>query len=270
VRLDEQVKLLSRRVGVLEAEAEIARRLAGFDQRGAERERLYRFIETEAANFTLTMLCRVCKVSRAAYYSWRAAGDGPSEATWEEALVVDAIFDIWARSRHAYGSPRVSAALVKQGWKVNEKRVARLMGELAIAGKHGRRKLVTTRRDKDATPAPDLVQRDFSAEGPDELWVGDITYVPTGEGWLFVASVLDVFSRRLVGWSIADHLRTELCLDALQAASASRGRLRFVGTKFHSDYVEVWVKPRIQGLAWSNGAGHLIPRLNDLVLSEAV
>ena len=236
VRLDEQVKLLSRRVGVLEAEAEIARRLAGFDQRGAERERLYRFIETEAANFTLTMLCRVCKVSRSAYYSWRAAGDGPSEATWDEALVVDAIFDIWARSRRRYGSPRVSAALAKQGWKVNEKRVARLMGELAIAGKHGRRKLVTTRRDKDATPAPDLVERDFSAERPDELWVGDITYIPTGQGWLFVASVLDVFSRRLVGWSIADHLRTELCLDALQAASASRGRLRFVGTKFHSDH----------------------------------
>jgi putative transposase len=122
------------------------------------------------------MLCRVCRVSRSAYYSWRAAGDGPDEATWDEALVVDAIFDIWARSRRAYGSPRVSAALAKQGWKVNEKRVARLMGELAIAGKHGRRKLVTTRRDKDATPAPDLVERDFSAEGPDELWVGDITY----------------------------------------------------------------------------------------------
>jgi transposase InsO family protein len=139
------------------------------------------------------------------------------------------------------------------------------MGELAIAGKHGRRKLVTTRRDKDATPAPDLVQRDFSAEGPDELWVGDITYVPTGEGWLFVASVLDVFSRRLVGWSIADHLRTELCLDALQAASASRGRLRFVGTKFHSDYVEVWVKPRTQSPAWTGGAGRLSPRLNELV-----
>jgi transposase InsO family protein len=150
----------------------------------------------------------------------------------------------------------VSAALVKQGWKVNEKRVARLMGELAIAGKHGRRKLVTTRRDKDATPAPDLVERDFSAERPDELWVGDITYVPTGEGWLFVASVLDVFSRRLVGWSIADHLRTELCLDALQAASASRGRLRSVGTKFHSDYAEVCVKPRNRGLA-SVGGGSL-------------
>jgi len=102
--------------------------------------------------------------------------------------------------------------------------------------KHGRRKLVTTRRDKDATAAPDLVERDFSAKGKDELWVGDITYVPTGEGWLFVASVLDVFSRRLAGWSIADHLRTDLCLDALQAAAVSRGRLRLVGTKFHSDH----------------------------------
>jgi len=236
VSLDEQVKLLSRRVGALEAEAEIARRLAGFDQRYAERERIYRFIEAETANFTLTMLCRVCRVSRSAYYSWRAGGDGPDQATWDEALVVDAIFNIWARSRRRYGSPRVSAALAKQGWNVNEKRVARLMGELAIAGKHGRRKLVTTRRDKDATPAPDLVQRDFTAEGPDHLWVGDITYIPTGEGWLFVASVLDVFSRRLVGWSIADHLRTELCTDALQAACATRGRLRFVGTKFHSDH----------------------------------
>jgi putative transposase len=176
MRLAEQVKLLSRRVGVLEAEAEIARRLAGFDQRGAERQRLYRFIEAEAANFTLTMLCRVCRVSRSAYYSWRAGGDGADQATWDEALVVDAIFDIWSGSRRRYGSPRVSAALAKQGWKVNEKRVARLMGELAIAGKHGRRKLVTTQRDKDATPAPDLVERDFSAEAPDELWVGDITY----------------------------------------------------------------------------------------------
>ena len=239
--LDEQVRVLSRRVGVLEDEAEIARRLAGFDQRGAERERLYRFIEAEAANFTLTMLCRVCQVSRSAYYSWRAGGHGADQATWDEALLADAIFDTWRASRRAYGSPRVSVSLAKAGWKVNEKRVARLMGELAIAGKHGRRKLVTTRRNKDATPAPDLVQRDFSAERPDELWVGDITYVATGEGWLFVASVLDVFSRRLVGWSIADHLRTELCLDALQAACASRGRLRFVGTKFHSDYVEVCV-----------------------------
>ncbi len=80
-----------------------------------------------------------------------------------------------------------------------------------------------------------------------------------------MASVLDVFSRRLVGWSIADHLRTELCLDALQAACASRGRLRFVGTKFHSDYVEVCVKPRTQSPAWSSGAGRLSPRLNELV-----
>ncbi len=236
MRPNEHVKVLSRRVAVLEAEAEIARRLAGFDQCGPERERLYRFVEIETTNFAVSILCRVCRVSRSAYYAWWAAGDGADEATWDEALLANAIFDVWARSRHRYGSPRVSAALVKQGWNVNHKRVARLMGELGTTGKCGRRKLRTTWRDKNAVPAADLVERDFTAERPDELWVGDITYIPTGEGWLFVASVLDVFSRRLVGWSIADHMRTELCTDALHAASASRGRVRFVGTKFHSDH----------------------------------
>lgn len=236
MRPNEKVKVLSRRVAVLEAEAEIARRLAGFDQRGPERERLYRFIEIETTNFAVSVLCRVCRVSRSAYYAWRAGGDGPDEATWDEAVLANAIFNVWGRSRHRYGSPRVTAALVKQGWNVNHKRVARLMGELGITGKCGRRKLRTTWRDKNAALAADLVERDFTAERPDELWVGDITYIPTGEGWLFVASVLDVFSRRLVGWSIADHMRTELCTDALHAASASRGRVRFVGTKFHSDH----------------------------------
>jgi len=105
---------------MLEDEAEITRRLAGFDQRGAERERLYRFIEAEAANFTLTMLCRVCQVSRSAYYSWRAGGHGADQATWDEALLADAIFDTWRASRRAYGSPRVSVSLAKAGWKVNE------------------------------------------------------------------------------------------------------------------------------------------------------
>ena len=93
--LDDQVRLLSRRVAGLEAEAEIVRRLAGFDQHGAERERLYRFIESETTNFTLTMLCRVCRVSRSAYYSWRADGHSADQAAWDEALVADAIFDIW-------------------------------------------------------------------------------------------------------------------------------------------------------------------------------
>ena len=154
----------------------------------------------------------------------------------EEAQLANRIFDVWRRSRCRYGAPRVTAALWKQAVVVNEKRVARLMVELGIAGKCGRRKVRTTRRDPAAQPAADLVERDFTADGPDELWLGDITYIPTGEGFLYLASVLDVFSRRLLGWSLADHLRTELSLDALTAAGRTRGRFRFCGTVFHSDH----------------------------------
>ena len=100
----------------------------------------------------------------------------------------------------------------------------------------GRRKLRTTWRDPAAKPAADLVERDFTADEPDELWVGDVTYIPTDEGWLFVASVLDVCTRMVVGWSIADHLRAELCSDALAAAGAGRGKGFFAGTVFHSDH----------------------------------
>jgi transposase InsO family protein len=236
VILAEEVRGLRLRVGQLEAEAEIARRLAAFDQQGPERERLYRFIEAEAMSFAVVALCRVCGVSRSAYYGWRARGDGPEEATVAEAYLANRIYDVWRRSRRRYGAPRVTAALQRQGVAVNEKRVARLMGEVGIAGKCGRRKLRTTRRDPAAQPAPDLVKRDFTASRPDELWVGDVTYIPTGEGFVYLASVLDVYSRRLVGWSLADHLRTELCLDALAAAAAARGRSRFWGTVFHSDH----------------------------------
>jgi transposase InsO family protein len=232
----EELRRLRRRVGDLEAEREIARRLAGFEAGPAGRERVYRFIRCESGNFAVARLCQVCEVSRSAYYDWLGRPDGPSEALVEEAYLADRIFEVWRRCRGRYGAPRVTAALRKQGVEVNEKRVARLMGELGIAGRCGRRKIRTTWRDPAAEPAADLVERDFTADEPDELWVGDITYIPTDEGWLFMASVLDVCSRLIVGWSIADHLRAELCVDALAAASASRGKGSFVGTVFHSDH----------------------------------
>jgi transposase InsO family protein len=232
----EELRRLRRRVGDLEAEREIARRLAAFEESAAGRERIYRFVRCESGSFSVARLCQVCEVSRSAYYVWLGRQDGPSEAVLEEAYLADRIFDIWRRSRRRYGAPRVTATLRKQGVEVNEKRVARLMGELGIAGKCGRRKIRTTWRDPAAKPAADLVERDFTADDPDELWVGDITYIPTDQGWLFVASVLDVCSRLIVGWSIADHLRAELCVDALAAAAASRGKGFFVGTVFHSDH----------------------------------
>ena len=233
----QELRRLRRRVADLEAEREIARRLAAFDAGTAGRERIYRFIDSESANFSVAKLCQVCGVARSAYYDWLGRERaGPGEALLEEAYLANRVFDIWRRSRRRYGAPRVTAVLRKQGVEVNEKRVARLMGELGIAGKCGRRKVRTTWRDPAARPAADLVERDFTAEEPDELWVGDITYIPTDEGWLFVASVLDVCTRTVVGWSIADHLRAELCTDALAAAGAARGKGFLAGTVFHSDH----------------------------------
>jgi transposase InsO family protein len=233
----EELRRLRRRVADLEAEREIARRLATFDDGRVGRERIYRFISLESANFSVARLCKVCRVARSAYYDWLDRQQaGPSRALIEEAYLANWIFDVWRRSRRRYGAPRVTVALRKRGVEVNEKRVARLMGELGIAGKCGRRKIRTTWRDPAAKPAADLVDRDFSADEPDQLWVGDITFIPTDAGWLFVASVLDVCTRMIVGWSIADHLRAELCSDALAAAGANRGKGFFAGTVFHSDH----------------------------------
>jgi transposase InsO family protein len=227
---------LEARVERLEAERTILRRLAALPEGGPERERVYRFIEAHVGEFPVTLLCEVSGVSRSAFYAWRAKGPGPDDACWDEAILANAVFDIWTASKGRYGSPRVTQGLWRAGKQVSEKRVARLMAELGIAGKSGRRKLRTTRRDPAATPSPDLLGRDFTATAPDQRWAGDITYIPTDEGYLFVASVLDLYSRRLVGWSIAAHLRTELCTDALAAAMATRGRATTRGTIFHSDH----------------------------------
>jgi len=231
-----EVVFLRGRVRRLEAEAEIARRLAHLEDQGPPRSRIWRFIERESEHFEITALCRVCDVSRSAFYDWLKKGEGPSQADVDEANLANVIYDIWKKSRRRYGVPRVTAALAKQGARVNDKRVARLMGQLGIEGISGRRKMKTTRRDPAHVPAADLVERDFSAEAPDELWLTDLTYIATDEGWLYLCSILDVFSRRLLGWSLADHMRTELCTDALDAAAMVRGRGRFAGTVLHSDH----------------------------------
>lgn len=199
--------------------------------------KVFAFIDAQKTDFDIKTLCQVCSVSRSAFYDWAAEnGSGPDDAVWDEALVANLIFDIWKRSRGRYGAPRVTAQLCRQGRPVNHKRVERIMVELGIAGKCGRRKARTTIRDPEAKPAADLVKRDFNRDRPDQLWFGDITYIPTDEGWVYVASVLDACSRRLLGWSIADHLRTEICTDALRSAVATRGRARLDGVVFHSDH----------------------------------
>ncbi len=140
---------------------------------------------------------------------------------------------IWRESRETYGLLRIHAALLAEGERVGRKRVARLMRELDIEGVTRRRfKTGTTKREARARPAPDLVDRDFSAGGPDQLWVADITCVPTRAGWLYLAVVLDAWSRRIVGWAMATHMRAELVDDALWMAV--RGRRPEAGVIHHS------------------------------------
>jgi putative transposase len=139
----------------------------------------------------------------------------------DEALL-ERIRAIHRASRGTYGAPRIHAELVDEGWRIARKRVARLMREAGLFGVSRRKWTCTTQRRPDARPAPDLVERDFTADEPDQLYVADITYVPTWAGFLFLAVVLDVCTRRIVGWAMANHLRTELVLDALNMALHQR------------------------------------------------
>ena len=142
------------------------------------------------------------------------------------------IAEIHRRSRATYGAPRIHAELKEQGLRVGCKRVARLMHAAQLKGVSRRNWIITTVRDREARPAPDLVERNFTAPGPDCLWVADITYIPTWAGLLYLAVVLDAFSRRIVGWAMETYLRTELVLKALDMALAQR---RATGVIHHSD-----------------------------------
>jgi putative transposase len=174
----------------------------------------YRLIEAERTSFPVQLMCRMLGVSRSGYYDWRDRP--PSERDREDAALSGKIREIHERSRRTYGSPRVHAELRALGTRCGRKRVARLMREAGLEGcLRGRRKR-TTRRSEKAKPAEDLVERTFAASRKDRLWVADITYVPTEEGFLYLAFVLDVYSRRIVGWAMEGHLRTELVVGALR------------------------------------------------------
>ena len=181
----------------------------------------YRFIQVEKAVFPLSVLCRVLRVSRASYYGWRRRG--PSARATHDATLTVQIRAAHTASRQTYGVPRIHADLQDAGMRVARKRVWRLMRAAGLSGcQRGRRRVRTTVADPKATPAPNVLARDFTATGPDERWVGDLTYLSTDEGWLYLATLLDVYSRRIVGWAMADHLRTELPLEALTMALQQR------------------------------------------------
>jgi putative transposase len=182
------------------------------------------------AVYAVTMLCRVLGVSASGFYAW--CKRPPSSHRQSDLLLGDRIEAIFRRSRETYGRPRVHAALKSEKIAVSAKRVARLMRERLLRGASRRKTTVTTVRDRDARPAPDLVDRKFVADVPDKIWIADITYIPTWAGFLYLAVVLDVFSRRVVGWAMANHMRKELVIEALDMAIFRR---KPVDVVHHSD-----------------------------------
>jgi transposase InsO family protein len=199
----------------------------------------YRFIaaeKTSGATIPVRVLCRCLAVSPSGYYAWL---ERPASArAVADAALTATIHAIHAASRGTYGAPRVHAELTDPDGtyrlRCGRKRVARLMRLANVAGCHRRRSRRTTVPDPTAAPAEDLVKRDFAPPAPDRLYVADITYVRTWEGWLYLAVVLDAFSRRVVGWSMAEHLRTQLVLEALGMAVWQRQPAP--GVVFHSDH----------------------------------
>jgi putative transposase len=173
-------------------------------------------VSDNRASFPVAAQCRLLGVSPTGYYAW--LGRPPSARQRSDEALGEKIRKIHKDSRETYGSPRIHAELADDGIRVGRKRVQRLMRTLGIEGASRRKKWHTTRRKEDARPAPDLVERDFVVTGPDQLWVADITYVPTWAGFLYLAVVVDAFSRRVVGWAMARNLRTQLVLDALNMA----------------------------------------------------
>ena len=180
----------------------------------------YRLIEAEKAAHSVPKMCRLLGVSRSGYYAWRRRP--PSERARFDAVLSEKIETIHRNSRATYGAPRVHAELRAIGIRCSRKRVARLMRRAKLRGCLRGRRMRTTHRVALQRAAPDLVGRNFASEEPDRLWVADITYVRSKEGFVYLAFILDACSRKVVGWSMATHLRSELVIDALQMAIARR------------------------------------------------
>jgi len=183
------------------------------------------------AFYPVKTMCRVLEVSSSGYYAWRMRP--PSERTQEDQRLSQQIREIHERSKGTYGAPRIHAELADAGVHVGRKRVARLMRTEGLQGVSRRTVPPTTQRKPDAHPAPDLVQRNFTSSAPDRLWVADITYVATWTGWLYLAVVVDAWSRKVVGWAMSTHLHTVLVLDALRMAIQQRHP---EGVIHHSDH----------------------------------
>jgi transposase InsO family protein len=188
----------------------------------------YAFIETHRGQHRVSTMCRVLEVSSSGYYAWRKRTPGQRELADRKLLL--AIREVHRRSHARYGARRIQAELKAQGHRCSRKRVARLMAEHDLEARRRRRYRITTQSKHNKAVAPNVLNREFKAEAPNQKWVADITYIPTAEGWLYLAAVLDLHSRKVVGWAIEPYLRDDLVQQALNMAV---GRRKLQGTLLH-------------------------------------
>jgi putative transposase len=194
------------------------------------------FIDEHRDVFGVEPICRVLQMAPSTYYAAKRRELAPSARAVRDAVMIQILMVLWVANRKVYGAHKLWKAARRAGHDVGRDQVARLMRAMQIEGvSRRRRKVFTTIADPDAVRAPDLVNRNFTAERPDALWVTDLTYVPTRTGMAYVCFIVDAFSRRIVGWRVAANMRTEMVLDALEMARRSRGGRRFVGLVAHAD-----------------------------------
>jgi len=213
-------------------------------------KKAFQFIHTEKVNYPVSIMARVLKVNRTAYYAW--VKRPPSKRAIEDRNLTRKIKEIHAANMGVYGSPRIHAELrMEFGIKVSRKRVERLMVEARISGLVKKKRGKTTVSVPGVRVAGDLLLRDFTATAPDQIWAADITYLRTWEGWVYLVAVQDLYSRKIVGWSMADHMRAELVVDALKMAVYRRQPGK--GLTFHSDQGSQFVSLAFGQLARANG-----------------
>jgi len=205
----------------------------------------YQFIAEHEQQYPVTLMCRILGVVRSGYYRWRKTPVGKRKMA--DMILSEHIKDIFEQSRDTYGSYRIHATLADEGLRCGRKRVARLVGENNLVPKAARQFKVVTTDSKHKLPvAPNILAQNFTAEGPDRVWLSDITYVPTTEGWLYLAAVMDLYSRRIVGWAMSDSLHRQLVIDALLMAISVRHPLP--GLLHHSDRGSQYASDEYQAL----------------------
>ncbi|WP_148649538.1 IS3 family transposase [Novosphingobium barchaimii] len=240
-RLEARVNELEVETTKLTTEREILQRAAKYFGRGDALVSRFQFVADNSATFEVKRLCELVEVERSSFYAWLKAAAAREERAQADAELATRIRAVHAED-NTQGAPRITAELndgAPASDRVNHKRVARVMRLEGIRGYVKKRRVRTTIPEPSGQKYPDLLRRDFTAEAPNRRYVGDITYLPLADGTnLYLATVIDCYSRRLAGWAVADHMRTELVEDALKAAAATRGSLE--GTIFHSDHGSVY------------------------------